>query len=62
MAKAKKSQGRPLARAAKSKRYMIRCSEADLQAWEQRATELGFASAGAWLQRLANQALAHPGL
>lgn len=45
---------------AAMKRYMIRCSVTDLQAWEAKARELGYASAGAWMQRIANQAIQTP--
>lgn len=40
-----------------TKRYQIRCKVADLARWEARARELGYASAGAWIQRVANEAL-----
>ncbi len=43
-----------------AKRYQIRCSPAELQAWEARAKALGFASASAWIQRLANAELGSP--
>jgi hypothetical protein len=40
-----------------TKRYMIRCSPEEFELWEARARELGYASAGAWMQRIANDAI-----
>lgn len=41
-----------------STRYMIRCKTTDLDAWDERAKSLGFASAGAWLASLGNAEIA----
>lgn len=43
-----------------TKRYNIRCNVDELATWEQRARELGYNGASAWLRRLANDAIRSP--
>ena len=57
----KRKPGRPVTLPKElDKRYQIRCASSDVAAWEQRAMELGFPSASAWIRKIANDALKQP--
>lgn len=41
-------------------RYQIRCSDKDVEAWEKRATQLGYPGASSWIRKVLNDALKQP--
>lgn len=43
-----------------SKRYQIRCSPKDVEAWESRAAQLGYPGASSWIRKVLNDALKQP--